>query len=375
MTMKIHVILAISVIIGCTSEGTLFAETSDSSSRLTVISSAKERRLSKEEIQKITESESKKHAVEGYLANTNVVDCFDAISYRYTGGRFVDTPIQFRLRCPPCIEPGRVYPLIILFHGNGESSDDNTRQLGHLQRTLDLFTGPGSLDFFLLAAQCPSDNPSWTNSISNEGKGDAPLTITQEIFETLLDEYPIDKNRISVTGLSSGGAAVWEFAKMNPGRLAAIAPLSAGPPGSSFSTDAIVWAFNGIRDYQASADSMRPTIATINRKGGIAFLTEIDSGEHDTSPTALRKMKVFRWMILQKRGGMAYPPPGVYCYSRTGTTVFFLFGLPLLGALFMFTFKQKMLDIFSSRFQNKNHGNKDAQGAVQTPHKGKGRVC
>jgi len=90
--MKIYIALAISTIIGCASMKMLFAESSNDplQSRLTMISSAKERHLSKEEIRKITESESKKHAIEGYIANTGGVDCFDELSYRYTGGRYVD---------------------------------------------------------------------------------------------------------------------------------------------------------------------------------------------------------------------------------------------------------------------------------------------
>ncbi|MGL6193705.1 MAG: hypothetical protein ACRC2T_02645, partial [Thermoguttaceae bacterium] len=117
----------------------------------------------------VADQESEKHADGGYVANTSVVDCFTAMSYQYTGGRYVNETINFRLRMPEKTISGKKYPLLIWLHGVGESGDDNTRQLSHIQSTIEFLAGKNSMDFYLLATQCPADNTSWATSISQDG--------------------------------------------------------------------------------------------------------------------------------------------------------------------------------------------------------------
>ncbi len=182
-------------------------------------------RLSVSEIEKLSLQESTSHAVEGYVSVKSVVDCFDEMSYNYTGGRYNNEEIKFRLRSPNNIKLHKKYPLVVWFHGKGESGDDNRRQLAHLQYTLEFLVGPKSLDFFMLVTQCPKDNPYWNTSVSQEGKGDAPVTIAMEIFEHLIEEYPIDKSMISTFGQCSGAVGSWELIKKYPELIAAVTPI------------------------------------------------------------------------------------------------------------------------------------------------------
>jgi len=292
------------------------------------------KRVDERDIREASRSESEKNTDGGYNANASVIDCFAAMEYRYTGGRYVDEPIRFRMLSPEEIKPGKKYPLVIWFHGVGESGKSNTRQLAHLQSTIEYLAGKNKLDFFMIVTQCPADNTSWSNSISDVGKGDASLTIAEEILEAVLEEYPIDQNRLGILGICSGGDAAWQLVAKHPGRFAAMvacSSTSSGNPNDFVKT--AVWAFNNKGDGD-SWKTVNLFVESINAAGGNAYATLKDGGSHDSWSNALYKEKVLGWMVLQsleKRG----PPQGVICYHRTTKQVFLLFGLPIMAILCM----------------------------------------
>ncbi|MDO5554816.1 MAG: alpha/beta hydrolase-fold protein [Planctomycetia bacterium] len=268
----------------------------------------------------------------GFLANASIVDCFAAMEYKYTGGRYDNEPIHFRLRGPAQIEPGKKYPMIIWLHGRGESGSDNTRQLAHLQLAMEFFAGPHQRNFFMLATQCPGDNSQWTHSLSQEGKGDAPMTVTAEIVEALLHEYPIDATRLSVFGFSSGGTGAWEYARKSPHKLAALGACSGNPVAGARPEEYLgpaIWAFNNTGDAAVSADDAVIFIDGVNSAGGNAYLSLYKAAGHDTWTRAMREEKIIGWLILQslEKGG---PPQGMVCRPLTKTQQITMFALPVV---------------------------------------------
>lgn len=290
------------------------------------------KRITAAEIKKSSQAESEKNADGGYNANTNVVDSFAAMEYRYyTGGRYTNEPIKFRLLSPDDVQSGKTYPLLICFHGKGESGDDNTRQLAHLQSTIELLAGKNKLDIFVLVTQCPEDNPYWDVSLSNEGKGDAPITILEEILNDVLEEYPIDAEKICVYGHCSGGNAAWQFVDTHPGTVAALVVCSAHPGGSAPESflKTSVWAFHN-KDDDTPSEPTELIVEEINALGGNAFLTLNETGGHDSWSGALGKNKAVLWMALQTLGKTG-PPQGVtYVSNRSSLDVFMLFVLPIV---------------------------------------------
>jgi predicted peptidase len=303
--------------------------------QLELLSKANLSNISNKEITKAASEESEKQA-DGYLANPKAKDCFDVLGYRYTGGRYNDELIRFRLRCPLKIVPGRQYPLIVWFHGKGESGDDNERQLAHLQYTLPFLVGEKSLDFFMLVTQCPKDNPYWDTSISQEGKGDAPITIAMEIFERMLAEYPIDRKRISTFGQCSGAIGSTELIKKYPKLISAVVYVSAMPPADFVMKDVTVSAFHCTGDTMVSIQAMREYVKIVNGAGGSAYLTEVNASSHDAWTEALSKCKVIAWMITQRKNNLISPPPGAILYPLTWYQVYVYFGVPLCCLLLLF---------------------------------------
>ena len=272
---------------------------------------ARTNRVASNAIATISEQKSIMHRDGGYIANSSVVDCFAEMSYTYTGGRYVDEPIRFRLRSPVKTQPDQHYPLIIWLHGAKESGNDNTRQLSHIQSTMEFLVGKRMLDFFMLATQCPEDNHSWVQSMSSEGKGDAPMTIVCEILDGLLDVYPIDRNRISIVGVCSGGEGAWYLLQEQPELVASIVVFSAPPPTFAWEkrfSDTSVWAFVNRGDTQISLPQSRQFIKAINDVGGLAYLTERDADTHDTWANAMKKDKIVAWAVSQDRRRFSIPP-------------------------------------------------------------------
>lgn len=289
--------------------------------------------VSDDEVQEAAASASEKNPDGGYDANTHVVDIFAVMKYHYTGGRYHDEPILFRMLHPEHLQPGKKYPLIIWLHGAGESGSDNTRQLSHVQMAMKELAGKDKLDFYMILTQCPGDNIHWETSISPEGQGDAPLTIANEILETALEEFPIDTNRISVIGVCSGGGTAWSYVAKHPERFAAMASCSA-TPGSlpvSLYRETAIWVFNN-KDDTVPYKEVVLYIDRINASGGTAWLTLRDTGGHDTWYNALVNKHVIGWLVLQDKryGG---PPADVVFHHRTDGESFQLFGWPALVIL------------------------------------------
>ncbi len=289
------------------------------------------RRLSESEIRKSAKQDSEENVDGGYNANISVVDSFAAMEYRsYTGGRYVNEPIKFRMLSPDILRPGKKYPLLVCFHGMGESGNDNSRQLAHLQSTLDLLAGKNKLDLFVLVTQCPEDNPYWDVSVSDAGKGDAPLAILEEIFETVLQEFPIDREKLCVYGHCSGGNAAWKFVDAHPNQIAALVVCSARPdrvtPENFLQT--ALWAFHN-KDDTTSPIPTQEIVEEINALGGNAYLTLHETGGHDSWTGALGEDKAVGWMVYQMLGKTG-PPQGVICYHRSRGSFFILFVFPVL---------------------------------------------
>lgn len=130
-------------------------------------------------------------------------------------------------------DPNKKYPLILFFHGAGETGSDNNKQLLHGGERHKKAVQSGEFPGFLLYPQ----NLFWT---------DAKILI-----EKILETYPVDPNRIYVHGLSRGGVWSWDFASNYPTLVAAMAPMS-GVSTSSENPDLL---YTPIRLAQGGQDT------------------------------------------------------------------------------------------------------------------------
>jgi predicted peptidase len=109
-----------------------------------------------------------------------------------------------------------------------------------------------------------------------------------QILSNLLDEaitqYPIDQNRIYLTGLSMGGYGTWHLAAAEPQRFAAIAPVCGG--GNTLQAEHLknlpVWTFHGARDHVVPLSASEKMVAALKACGGNVRFTVYPEADHDS---------------------------------------------------------------------------------------------
>jgi poly(3-hydroxybutyrate) depolymerase len=289
-----------------------------------------QRRFSAKDVRKLVEMEDKRTGGHGSTPHPVLVYCFEERSFQYTGGKYNNAEIKYRLHVPKKISFGKKYPLVVHLHGVGESGSDNTLSLAHLHSTLPMMVGPEQEDFFLLVLQCPRDNRVWTFRPTKDGN----LDILVAAMEHVIANNPIDEQRLSTFGLSSGGDGVWRLLVAHPEKFAAAVPTSSGAtrdiqqPASLAQT--AIWTFRNQNDGSADVTSVREAMRVINGTGGYMKLTEFSQGGHAAWRNAMDECNCVSWMIAQKRGGWFNPPPEREFYrSRSLFNCFFAFFLPL----------------------------------------------
>ena len=198
-----------------------------------------------------------------------IVRVFSDSPVKYSLRQFNNTsaPMGFLEHLPTYIsqKPNDKYPLLLVAHGwehfVQQSPADNrlsTLLMGaNIYRVFDENLWPDSRPFIVLEPQrCVN-------------VGDIEWQQVDQLIDWALATYPIDENRIYLTGMSAGAYFTYRFPVLFPNRLAAIAPMSAGGPISSPDQIASfckamekmpIWAFHGASDQTVPLKSQMDTL-------------------------------------------------------------------------------------------------------------------
>ncbi len=204
----------------------------------------------------------------------------------------VETLGRFLLYLPAGFDAhsGTRYPLLIFLHGSGESGEDLEKVKAH---------GPPKLlasrpDFPFIVA-----SPQARNSFERFD----PVALNAMLDE-LLEQLPIDQDRVYLTGLSMGGFWTYGWASQHPERFAAIAPVCGGWDAADACRlkDVPVWAFHGAQDPVVPLAGDQVMIDAIKACGGDARLTVYLYTGHDGSWTqAYADPELYTWLLQQRR--------------------------------------------------------------------------
>jgi predicted esterase len=263
-----------------------------------------------------------------------ILNKFTPLSYDYSGGKYKNVTMKYRLRIPTKLEEGKKYPLMIWLHGVGESGNDNVSQLSHMEPLIPFINGEKQRNFFILATQCPKDHRLWDRSSTREGsKGDAPMTITMEILDEVIRRYPVDEQAVSVFGFSSGGYGVWSMGREYPGRFAALIPVSCNPHRNVYkfvvNNGTAVWTFNNAGDGGVVHSRVKEEIEQIHNKGGMGYMTIFDTKGHEAWRNALLETPLIDWLMWLQRNPSPYQLPyGTTPPERSKSEFFTLFVFP-----------------------------------------------
>lgn len=181
------------------------------------------------------------------------------------------------------------YPLLIFLHGSGESGEDLEKLKAH---------GPPKViaskpDFPFIVA-----SPQARSSIERFD----PVALNAMLDE-LLEQLPIDPDRVYLTGLSIGGIWTYGWASLHPERFAAIAPVCGlwDQADACRLKDVPVWAFHGAQDPVVPLAGDQVMIDAIKACGGDARLTVYLYTGHDSWTQTYADPELYRWLLQQRR--------------------------------------------------------------------------
>ena len=149
--------------------------------------------------------------------------------------------LKYRFFIPKTKE-GEQYPLVVYLHGMGERGDDSILVLKY----------NGAVDFaapewqeehpcYVFAPQCP-ENMDWTSEEN--------VKLLYKAIKELPEKYPIDNNRVYLTGFSMGGTGTWNLIARYPDLFAAAMPVCGAGIAKNMDTakSVPVWAFHAEDD-------------------------------------------------------------------------------------------------------------------------------
>lgn len=184
-------------------------------------------------------------------------------------------------------------PLIIFLHGDGEVNELMTLQNFAMIKQAKEFYGE---NFPFIAISPCTRTYSWI-------KGNIPITL-KGLIDSVIDTCSIDIDRVIITGHSRGAIGVWHMIDMYSGFFAAAVPVSCdseSPITVANCVNTPIWGFVGGGDYYDYGINMQNLAAQINKLGGNARITVLDSCTHGGTKDAAYTIETFEWMLAQTR--------------------------------------------------------------------------
>ncbi len=199
----------------------------------------------------------------------------------------------YLLHAPKDLTSQRLWPLVIYLHGL--SVRGNNLDLIETYGLPQIMAEGGAFPAYVAAPQLP-DGLFWPQR----------LEALSDWLDDLLAQYPIDPDRVTLTGVSLGGYGTWYWGGWQPERFAGLLPLCGG--GNYLSALAIqkagvpVWAVSGDIDPVVPLSEMTRMMGIVTHTK--ARQTIHEGADHDdtrvhTAPYA--DPDIWTWLLSQNR--------------------------------------------------------------------------
>ena len=197
------------------------------------------------------------------------------------------------------------WPVILFLHGSGERGSEgmDETQIG-LPQAIRLH--PDRWPFIVVMPQVPFGHRHWTDADM--------MQMALAALDQDTKEFHGDRDRTYLTGLSLGGYGVYELARYNPHRFAAIVPVSGGVFWSykpdRWRESAIlpgeyaraigrtpIWIFHGADDNVVSAKQAALMYDALKTAGGNVRYWEYAGWRHNAWDKAYANPDLPRWLL------------------------------------------------------------------------------
>jgi len=202
----------------------------------------------------------------------------------------IKVKLQYYLYLPKAyeVEKDKKWPLVIFLHGAGERGSDLEQLKKHGPPRL---IGAGKeFPAIVVAPQCPRDG-RWQ-----------PQPVLK-LLDDLQAKYPIDPDRVYLTGLSMGGYGTWALLAAAPDRFAAAVPIcGAGDPTTAPKFKHVpIHVFHGTKDGAVPFAKSEEMVKALKDAGSNVQFTIYEGVGHDSWTETYNNEAMWDWLFKQRR--------------------------------------------------------------------------
>lgn len=175
----------------------------------------------------------------------------------------IDGNLQpYSLYIPQSYDPGKQYGLVVCLHGYGGNDYDGALHLAGLMPE----------DLFIVSAYGRGD--VYYESLAEQD--------VLDVMDRVIAAYPIDPDRVYLTGISMGGLGTWKIGQLYPERFAAIAPFCGWTGTELLENLGELGTFivHGDQDDTVPIHMDRTAAAKLEKAGSPVTYIEIRGGSH-----------------------------------------------------------------------------------------------
>ena len=222
--------------------------------------------------------------------------------------------MPYRLYIPDAsavVGSDKKFPVILALHSGRGRGNDNINQM---DRTIELLLSDmlqGIEPVFVIAPQVEKRThwvnydkftPPFFNFDQHVIPQSENLKTAIKMLKDIIDHYPVDHQRVYVTGISMGGEGTWDAVSYYPELFAAAIPLNgAGDPEAVRRVGMMpIRFFHGSEDIITPVENSRALHQSLSRGPNNATYQELRGAAHDIRDLAYSK-DLFKWMLAQRK--------------------------------------------------------------------------
>jgi len=213
--------------------------------------------------------------------------------------------LPYRIYVPET-DGGAALPLLLYLHGAGARQGRGNRAQIKENSFIQMILSEENLREYpciVLAPQCPK-NQRWVQGPDDQPNNSAAL---MALLEYIAAEYPVDKARVYITGVSMGGFGTWGMLRAYPDYFAAAVPICGGwdldddIAAAPVMKDVPIWAFHGDGDDLVPVERTRGMVEALEAVGGNIRYTEYPGEGHGISGLVYGEPELLPWMFSQAK--------------------------------------------------------------------------
>ncbi len=205
------------------------------------------------------------------------------------------TQLSFWLMKPGSLTEGKKYPLVLALHGRGGNSAAAAELAGSELRK--------EYPCFVMAPAVTRQQVWAVPGGFRQLPGQQMLTVVLEALEKVKADYPIDADRVYVTGQSMGGFGSFGAIAVSPETFAAAIPICGGwdPKDAAKMKTVPIWVFHGDMDTTVPVERSRTMVEAIKAAGGSPRYTEYPGVGHNSWSKTYASADTWKWLFSQRR--------------------------------------------------------------------------